>query len=48
MAGKFITRLVALALFAVFAAACGNKGDLYLPDAEPARVIPPEQDNSRR
>lgn len=47
MAGKFITRLIALAAIAMLAAACGNKDDLYLPDSEPARVIPPEQDDSR-
>jgi predicted small lipoprotein YifL len=47
MAVKFITRLIVPALLAALAAACGNKGDLVLPDAEPARVIPPEQDVSR-
>jgi predicted small lipoprotein YifL len=43
MAGKFITGCLIIALLA----GCGNKGDLYLPDAEPSRVIPPGQDNSR-
>jgi predicted small lipoprotein YifL len=46
MAGQFITGCLILALIAGFAG-CGNKGDLYLPDAEPSRVIPPEQDISR-
>lgn len=47
MAGQFITSWLALALLAGLAG-CGNKGDLYLPDAEPSRAIPPEQDDSRR
>jgi predicted small lipoprotein YifL len=42
MAGKIITGCLILALLA----GCGNKGDLYLPDAEPARIIPPQQDTS--
>lgn len=47
MPGQFITSCLVLALIAGLAG-CGNKGDLYLPDNEPARVIPPGQDDSRR
>ncbi|HEY3486914.1 MAG TPA: lipoprotein [Gammaproteobacteria bacterium] len=47
MGGKFIIVCFALILIAAFAAGCGNKGALYLPDAgDNGRNTPPQQDYS--